>query len=300
MKITLIGHFCIDVFHQDDGTEVREFGGIYHAVAAMANLASDRDVLYPVFTAGANEFEEIVSALSVYKNINVNGILKVGETNFVHYYGDEASARSHNIQKPIPYLHVRNFLNVDGIYINMISGSDITIDTLDEIRLDVRPKKIPIHIDLHCLTFHVNEDGTRYHRPVSDWRRWCFMTNSVQLNEEEAAGISLEKFSDELLAKQMTPLMVEAFVITRGAKGITLFQSEHKHSIRNDYSGKTVKSPVSVIGSGDIFGAAFLFSFLKLKKYEDAAQFALKAAGMTTQYSLKEKHQYLAQLKQEL
>jgi len=67
----------------------------------------------------------------------------------------------------------------------MLSGKDITVETIDEIRLEVRGKKIPIHLDMHCLTIGVNDDGTRVRNPMADWRRWCFMIDSVQMNEEE-------------------------------------------------------------------------------------------------------------------
>ncbi|MFA6540907.1 MAG: carbohydrate kinase family protein [Bacteroidota bacterium] len=298
MKITLIGHLCIDVFHQADGTEVQEFGGIYHAVAAMANLASDRDALYPVFGVGADHFERVMAAFSVYKNVNTNGIFRFeGETNSIHYYADGSGERSVAVAKPIEFSRIKNSLSVDGVYINMISGNDITVDTIDEIRLEVRAKKVPIHLDMHCLTMQVNPDGTRLHTPLPDWRRWCFMTDSVQMNETEAAIISAEKFSNELLAKQMIPLMVKAFVITRGDKGCTLYQAEHKQLLQNDFPGEKIEEPESVIGSGDIFGASFLLSYIKKKTYGEAARFAVKAAGVSTQFSVREKHRHLTEVK---
>jgi sugar/nucleoside kinase (ribokinase family) len=301
MKLTIVGHFCIDVFHNAEGKEQKKWGGIFHSIAALSHLANDRDVIYPVFGVGDSEYDAVLVEMSVFKNVNTSGIFKYsGESNYVHYYEDGSGERSLNIANPIPYNRIKKFLNVDGVYINMISGSDIMLDTLDEIRIEVRDKKIPVHLDVHCLTLHVNDDGTRFRRPMSDWRRWCFMTDSVQMNEEEAAGISLEKFSDELLAKQMIPLMVKAFVITRGAEGASLFQAEHKHSARSDYKAEEAVTPVSVIGSGDIFGVSFLYAYLKKKRYDDAARFAVNAATETTKYSVSEKHACLEELRAQL
>ncbi len=301
MKIAVIGHYCIDVFHRSDGTEEERHGGIFHSAAAFANLATDRDTIIPVFGAGEKEIEEIKNALSRYKNIDLSGIFQYsGETNRVHYYDDQPNERLLNIAEPIPFSHVKKFLSVDGVYVNMISGRDLTVDTIDEIRLAIRKKKTPIHLDLHCLTLHVHENGSRSFRPMADWRRWCFMTDSVQMNEEEAAEMSVEHFNDELLAKQMIPLMVKAFIITRGANGATVYQEEHKHLLTTQIPGEPQTKTVSVLGSGDIFGAAFFFACLKKKSYVDAAQFANRAASMSTQYSVSEKYEQLTSMREQL
>lgn len=295
MKITVIGHFCLDIFHRLDGTEERKLGGIFHSLAALANLVGDRDTIFPVFGIGETEFTEVKKVISQYKNIDDSGIFQFpGESNYIHYFDDRPNECSLNIAKPIPFPHIKKFLNVDGVYINMLSGKDITVDTIDEIRLEVRGKKTPIHLDLHCLTLRVNDDGTRFRNPMADWRRWCFMMDSVQMNDEEAAGISVEHFNDELLAKQMIPLMVKAFIITRAEKGATLFQEEHKQLLQTEIAHETNLNPVSTIGSGDIFGASLLYAYLKKKNYFEAAEFAQKCSAHSTKFTLSEKH---AQLK---
>lgn len=301
MKITVIGHYCIDLFHHSDGTEEQRPGGIVHAVAAFANLASDRDTIYPVFGVGEKDAEELRTALSAYKNIDLSGIFTfAGETNRVHYYDDQPNERSLNIAAPISFGQISKFLNVDGVYINMISGNDLLVDTIDEIRLAVRKKKTPIHLDLHCLTLNVHDDGTRTFRPMADWRRWCFMTDSVQVNEQEAAELSVEHFSEELLAKQMIPLMVKAFVITRGQNGVSLYQEEHKQLMTTQITGTKNTEPVSTLGSGDIFGAAFLFATVKKKTFFEAAQFAQATAEFSTAFSGAEKHIQLKMMREKL
>lgn len=301
MKITVIGHYCIDVFHHADGTEEQHRGGIYHSVAAFANLASDRDTIYPVFGVGEKDMEDLRTVFSQYKNIDLSGIFQfAGESNRLHYFDDQPNECSLNISAPIPFSHIQKFMNVDGIYINMISGSDITVDTIDEIRLAVRGKKTPIHFDVHCLALHVHDDGTRTHRPLADWRRWCFMMDSVQMNEHEAVEISLEHFTDELLAKQMIPLMVKAFLITRGEKGATLYQENHKQLFTTEITGEKNLEPASTIGSGDIFGTSFFYAVLKKKSYSDAAAFAQKTAAYSTAFSVSEKHRQLKAMKEQL
>jgi len=300
MKIVLIGHFCVDVFHRADDSVEKKFGGIYHALAAMANITSPDDTLLPVVGVGVEEIHDFKAVVQQWGNVNCSGIFELkGGSNYVHYFDGNPNERVENISPPIPFETIKPLLSdCDGVYINMISGSDITLETMDRIRLAVRKRKVPIHCDIHCLTLAINPDGTRFRRAMSDWRRWCFMIDSIQMNEEEAEGISLEQYSNEAFAKQMMPLMVKVFVITRGKNGATLYREEHKTLKIDHFSEGANESPVSTIGSGDIFGASFLYGYLKKKNYLDAARFAQAVASYSTRFSLSEKHTALQTLKE--
>lgn len=288
MKLTIIGHLCLDVIHHPDGTETQSHGGIYFAVGAMASIASDADTVYPVFGVGEKDFDSVRLLMAQYPNVDASGIFAYpGETNQVHLYYRNNESRtecSKHIASPIAFSQIEPFLSVQGIFLDMISGSDVTLDTLDQIRLAVRQKNIPIHIDMHCLTLGVGSDATRYRRPVSEWRRWCFMINSVQMNEEEAAGFTVEKYDEETLAKQMLPLMVNALCVTRGAKGVTMFQQEHKHLFRKEYPGLATGSK-DPTGCGDVFGSAFLYQYCRTRSFERAAAFANEVAAANSAFS---------------
>lgn len=285
MKITVIGHFCLDVIHRPDGTETTGYGGIYFAVAALANIAAEGDVIFPVFGIGEGEFESVKRALARYPNVVTEGIYSfTGETNRVHLFYENETSRtecSKSIASPIPFSRIEPYLSVHGVFLDMISGYDITLETLDQIRLAVRLKNVPIHLDLHSATLGVKVDFTRFRRPLSDWRRWCFMIGSVQMNEEEAEGLTIEKYDEESLAKQMLPLMVSAFCVTRGAKGVTLFRQEHKRLLRDEYSGIAVDSR-DPTGCGDVFGSAFLYQYCRTKRYDAAAEFANRVAALNS------------------
>jgi sugar/nucleoside kinase (ribokinase family) len=300
MKIVVIGHICFDMHHYEDGTELRHLGGIFNSVAAMASAAGENDTIIPIFGVGHNEYHDVLSALKKFSNIDTSGIFVVeGKTNHIHFWynnGNETDC-SQDIAAPIPFDAILPFLKkIDAVYINLQSGFDILLDTLDHIRLEIRGKKIPLYLDMHNITRGVNPDGTRFRRPMSDWRRWCFMTDFVQMNEEEAAGISIEKFSDELLAKQMMPLMVNAFFITRGTKGISLYQDVHKHLITKEIAVSAVDEPASTVGSGDIFGSLCIYFYLKLKNIVEAAEKASAIAAVSTKYSGAEKFERIKEI----
>ncbi|MGA9408691.1 MAG: carbohydrate kinase family protein [Bacteroidota bacterium] len=300
MKLSIIGHLCLDVIHRSDGTEKKGYGGIYFAVGAMASIASDTDTVFPVFGVGEKEFDAVRQLLAKYPNVNTDGIFSFeGETNQVHLFYSDKETRtecSKHISSPIPFSRIEPFLPVHGIFLDMISGLDITLETLDQIRLAVRPKNTPIHLDVHSLTLGVDAEASRYRRAVSEWRRWCFMINSVQMNEEEAAGLTVERYDEEALAKQMLPLMVNALCVTRGARGVTVFQQEHKHLLRKEFPGIPTGSN-DPTGCGDVFGSAFLYQYCKTKNFESSAKFANEVASANSAFSGSDEIGRLSQFK---
>src|SRR5712692_3743579 len=229
MTITVVGHLCLDVIHHT-GSKGRErqtqsYGGIFFSIATLANLADQGTTIYPVFGVGKNEFAEFIERVQEYPNVDPAGIFKFDEpTNEVHLtYHDEQQRTecSKHIAEPIPFKRVKPYLATDMVLINMVSGSDITLETMDEVRASVRERHVPVYFDVHSLSLGIKEDYTRFRRPLPEWRRWLFWLHAVQMNEEEAAGLSPEEFTEEYFAKQATALNTSALIITRGARGCT-------------------------------------------------------------------------------
>lgn len=300
MKFTVIGHFSIDVRHTEDGTEHRSYAGILNAVRAMASCAAPSDTVFPVFGVGERDYYGVKTALAPFANIDMAGVYQhAGESNEVHYFPNNGGtvACTKKISAAIPYAKIEPFLNVNGVLINMISGADITLDTLDEIRMAVRAKGTPVHIDLHNLTLGVNADATRFRRPVSDWRRWCFMMNSVQMNAEEAAGLTLEYTDIDHLVRQMVPLMVQAFCVTHGANGAVVYEAQHKSVIVHPLEGIPAPDGGDTVGLGDVFGAAFLFRTCTAKNLAEAGAFANRTAAAAASVPQEKRYAALAQMR---
>jgi sugar/nucleoside kinase (ribokinase family) len=295
MTITVIGHLCVDEIHfpPNAGHEnaVQEgFGGILFSLATLASLAGAKDVIHPVFGVGEKEYDSFKKSLEAFPNIDATGIFKFkGKTNRVlFFYGEEKGIRTEctsNISEPIPFGKIKPFLDADGILINMISGSDIALETLDAIRMAVRDARTPIHFDFHSLTLGIDQDSKRFRRPLTDWRRWCFMLNSIQMSQEESLGLAAEHYDEPTLVNQLMPLMVNALVITRGEKGATAILQENKKLTRYEVAGTTFGPAIDTIGCGDVFGAAFLYHSLLNKSYVGAAEFANQAAGMKSTFT---------------
>jgi sugar/nucleoside kinase (ribokinase family) len=287
MNFLVIGHLCLDVIHPKDGEEVRGYGGIYYAVVTLAALAETTDRVIPVFGVNKADYAPLIEHLGRFPNVDTSGIFKHDEpTNTVHLYYKDPAHRiecSRNIAQPIPYEKIRRRLSVDGVLVNMISGFDITLDTLDHIRMTIRSRNIPLHFDYHSLTLGVNENFERFRRPVTDWRRWVFMTDIVQMNEDEVGGLSVEKLTEEQTIGHLLTLSVKGVVITRGERGATVYYNTHKRVVRNDIAGVNMGTVRDVTGCGDVFGAAFHYAFTKKSDLLASAQFANRIAARRTQ-----------------
>jgi len=292
LQITVIGHLARDYFHLKDssGTEqmFEAWGGIYYSIATLSALLSPDDKVIPVFGIHESGYDAILEQLQRYGNVDTRGIFKTKEpVNEVHFFGDHSSGRvecSKHIASPIPFQRIKPFLDVHGILITMASGFDILLETLDAIRMNVRDDGIPIHFDFHSLTLGVDEELKRFRRPLSDWRRWCFMLHSIQVSEEEAAHLTAERYDETTLINQMMPLMVSGLVITRAARGATLIRQEHKKLFRHDMAAIEVPGVVDTVGCGDVFGAAFFAEYLKTKDLVKAAEAGNKAASIKSTF----------------
>ncbi len=288
MKFLVVGHLCLDVIHPVDGPEVESYGGIYYSLATLASLLGPSDAVTPVFGVNRNDYQALIEDLERFPNVDPSGIYKFDEpTNRVHlYYKDHQNRTecSKNISKPIPYQKIRRHLSVDGVLVNMISGSDLTVETLDHIRLAIRSHNIPLHFDYHSLTLGVKENHERFRRPLEDWRRWAFMNDTVQLNDEEIGGLSIDKLTERQTAGHFLTLSVKGLVVTRGERGATLYYNEHKKVIQKDIDGIKLEQPRHTTGCGDVFGAAFHLQYVRSKDLLAATEFANRIAATKAQH----------------
>lgn len=283
MKLLALGHLCIDSAHPSGGPPAERWGGIANTIAAMGSLAGESDTVLPVCGVGAGDEKNFRAWLERFPSVDPSGVFAFdGPTNRIDVYEKDGGLRvacTRDIAPPIPFERIRRFLSADGVLVNMVSGSDIVLETLDQIRMEIRPRGTPVHLDYHNLTTEVGQGMERVRRPLAEWRRWAFMMTTVQLSEEEAAGLTVDRLSETQLTGHLLTLGVTGVIITRGARGASLFGNEHKKVVRSDVAGIPAPGAGDITGAGDVFGGAFLYRFVSSADLKGSVEFANMTAA---------------------
>jgi hypothetical protein len=267
LKILVVGHLSIDVHYSENDPPRESFGGMVGVLQLLSSLAGKGDRIIPVCGVHADDREAFLEAVQAYPAIDTSQVfLQPRPTHRVHYYpreGGFSNACTKEIADPIPFSRFRELQNVDGVLINMFSGFDITLETLDYIRMALRQRGTPIHLDFHNLTLGVPQNGERARRPLPEWRRWAFMVETVQFNEEEIGGLTADGLTEQQTAGHLLTLGVKGVIVTRAERGATLYWSEKKQVHRDDFAHTGPSPHGRDVGMGDLFGAAFHVHYLQ-------------------------------------
>lgn len=297
MNYLVIGEPCVDVIHKANSEVLHSFGGILYSIISMAVLSNHNDTIIPIMNLGEDEYENIVNIFRKYHpKIKIYGINKVKHPTrkvnlYYNMYNTDKSARLEKSTEPtytLDYVQCENFLKMaDSILVNMISGVDITLDTLKNIRKNFSGN---IHIDIHNIVMKTKEDGSRVHVPIDNWYEWCTNSDTVQMNEFEMATLSREKLTEYKIAEEIlfnNHYEVKGLIVTRGIDGVSGFIKKEKvfgsekfldidhiniHAIENPHF-------VDSTGCGDVFAASFAMNYSQSNDFEKSIHYANRMAS---------------------
>ena len=309
MKLGVIGEPCIDYIHRGSTAKNKQLGGILYSIVSLAVISGKDDEVYPVMNLGGDEFDFVTAFLSKFGNIKHDFINKCGyKTRIVNLYynnppqdtlnseSDAKKTYDREESSTAPALPVEyNFISkalplLDGLLINMVSGIDISAETLKEIRKNFSGN---IHMDLHNVVMNTHEDGNRIQGPVKDWEVWCSNCDTLQMNESEIAIMHAEKMNEyETAEKILSHIGVKSLVITRGKFGVTLYQRVGKTSAGEQYF-ELDKIDLPAIernnfkdstGCGDVFASSFFYKNMvhKLSDFHSSLNYANKMASLNS------------------
>lgn len=288
-NIGIIGAPCIDEIVSPLG-EVTGFslGGILYSYAVLERLAREKnlDVTYYPLTIIAErdlEFLEPFFAKLEHFDFSQTPRSKDATTNRVQLIYEDEGKRKEVCSVILPevtpeHLPVGVISSLDGLFVNMISGYDISVTTMEWLRALVTGQ---IHLDVHALTLGKLSDNGRKFAPVNDWHRWALAANSLQLNEKEALYFPPAGSASYLsqMRRLITDDIERTVILTRGDKdtiGYDITRSE-KHVVPTD------KLPtVDTTGSGDVFGAVYLLEQVLGASTSNAIRSANYWAGRNT------------------
>jgi len=277
MNIVVLGHLVLDEIHPHRGPVIESLGGIYFPVAAFGALAAERDIVRPCVPVGADAWDSILKAAAAFPRIDRSHFRRTADPNTrVRLFHDEKSEYNTQLVRSLPPIPPELFLHAlpdaDLVYVNFMTGEDMTIDSAEMIRQATRGL---IYLDLHMIAYRVGADGHRFPHRVSAWERWASFPDVMQCNERELAAL-IPGEEDEAGRAAGLPGSggLRMLVVTKGARGATVYSTDG----RFDILPLGIERIVDSTGCGDIFGSTFAY-FLAAGVPTEAAGAKAAVAG---------------------
>jgi sugar/nucleoside kinase (ribokinase family) len=298
MKFIIIGEPCFDVIHKLNGETYRGLGGILYSLVSLSVLCRDEDELFPVMNLGADQYAGVMNFFKQYRNINTDGIKKTEFPTrkvFLDYGsvsgGKDRKETSSMPTAPIEFEQIEPFLDgAEAMLVNMISGVDITIDTLRKVRSRFKGF---IHMDIHNIVMTTREDGAREYVRALDGIEWCVNADTVQMNETELSYIGEGKMTEYKIAEEIlinSPQKAKAMILTRGSDGVSCYTTTEKEYGGEKFIDLDKKDLMAIdnpdfadsTGCGDVFASAFVYDYMRTKDINKALHFANRMASYKT------------------
>ena len=177
---------------------------------------------------------------------------------------------------PVQLDHLQGVADVDTVIVNLTSGRDVELATLQAFRATYRGT---LQLDVHSLTLGFDANGKRILQLPPEWRDWVACVDWVQLNEVEAdllrGAQDLEAFVDTVTSRGP-----QGVLITLGNRGCLVGQRQDGRVVLQRHAATRQPHPAFATGCGDVFGAAFAYGRLQGLTAADAAGFANAIAGV--------------------
>ena len=258
MKLLVIGHSVLD-FIKSESIKKISAGGIFYSISALNRMKQNDD---EIFLCSQFEDENYNYFKPEFEKVNNKFLQRVEKIPRVHLKLEKDKERhesyeniTNNLSVDVPDLN-----QFDGVLINMITGFDISLYQLKEIRSNYSGL---IFIDIHTLSRELNKDFKREFRPITDFKDWAKCLNIIQVNQTELHTLSYKKSELEII-KEIILLGVSVICVTKGKFGAKVYYKNQDEIASYFIAAKKFNNPNDV-GCGDIFGASFFYSYIRNK-----------------------------------
>lgn len=272
MKILLIGHSVHDFITLPDKRIIEQPGGIFYSASAAFNLFGNT-IKIKLLTEISDEsyylFEEVYSVVEQLFIQNE----RIPKIHLTVYQDKERDEEYENFLGSLPF--EESYLNdVQGVYVNMITGFDLNLLQVQNIKSRFSGIK---YIDIHSLARTIDNKNRRIFSPIQNCKEWLSCFDIVQANQTEARMI-YDSNNENQIADFVFRTGVKIFIITKGRIGVSLFYKE------NDVIKKIIGKPPIVedknnVGCGDVFGVVFFTAFVMFNNIFTALNYALAASS---------------------
>lgn len=276
MKLLLVGHSVEDHIIKG-GKKIIQPGGLFYSALAVSCIKAEEDEIF-IHTSLKNNYNLFDD---VYTNFNKKYVEESAELPEVHltiHTDKEREERYSNITTKLnlPQQYDEQF---DGVLINMITGFEIELEDMQNLRNNFGGL---IYIDLHSLSRGMNEKMERIFRPVPQKEKWLSCVDILQANENEIFTLSTERHINAI-ASEVLESGLKILLVTKGELGVRAYFKQCKE-IESVFVSAEKIIIKNKIGCGDIFGAVFFYNYIKDANLLNALLKANRAAGIAVSY----------------
>jgi hypothetical protein len=220
-KVGVVGSLVWDLIHGRDplAPPVEEWGGIAYALGGLdASLPPDWQIV-PLIKVGRDLAPQAADLLKGLERLapGARCVEVPAPNNRVVLHYESAERRCERMSGGVPawtWLELGPMvMDLDAIYLNFISGFELTLGTAQALRQGFRG---PIYADMHSLFLGMQLDGIRVLQPLADPAAWFSCFDVVQLNEDEMRQLSPDPLS---LSAQALGAGTSLLLVTLGPKG---------------------------------------------------------------------------------
>ena len=298
-RVGVIGSFVWDVIHGRDPRDapVEEWGGITYSLGALDAALPNTWQIVPILKVGydlASKARDFVRGLEKVAP-DAQPIEVPHPNNRVTLHYQSAERRCEHLTGGVPkwnWLGLKPLLSdIDALYINLISGFELDLETAQHIRAHF---KGPIYCDMHSLLLAVQPDGMRALQPLPNAEAWFRCFDIVQVNEDEMGMMAPDPLA---LAAMATAAGVKVLNVTLGPRGVVYFAASGFEKLsdldRHELSPSTGAIRTELIpavqardlsggdptGCGDVWGATYFSRLLAGDDIKSAMHTAATAAA---------------------
>jgi len=277
MNFLVIGHSVVDKIIDKNSISIKP-GGIFYTVVSLLSQIQIEDRLY--LCSGIDKKNEVLFK-DAYDRIErkfINYVDSIPRVELVvHLTGERKETYSQTAQNLL--LPDDDLNRFDGILINMISGYDISLAQLKQLRKNYSGL---IYFDVHTFSRGVDKNLNRIFRQIPNFDEWAKCIDILQANESELLTLS-DREEEAAIVDELFSYGIKQIIITRAERGATVFFREND-SIRKIHKDALQVKVSNKIGCGDVFGAVYFYNYIKNKNVLLAMEQANLFAGVTTTY----------------
>jgi len=275
MNFLLIGHSVVDKIIDEEHQSTKP-GGIFYSVISFLSQIDARDKLFlcsNIDKENAKLFEE------AFNLVEKDFIQPVESIPCVELCVNNAGERNETYSEIAQNLNLpsEDLDRFDGILINMISGYDLSLKQLKELRKNYNGL---IYFDVHTLSRGIDNNLKRAFKPIKDFNEWAQCIDILQANESELKTLSSYP-KEKLIIEKLFFYGIQQIILTRSDRGATVFIKENSQP--KQFHGDALKlKAINKVGCGDVFGAVYFYNYIKNKNILLALEQAILFAGAAT------------------